>query len=163
METNLLVNTLVTSLHNLFTLIWMGGLIITVISFLPSLRKSLGPGPQVKKVMAAFQQKQSIWVYISIVVLIITGLMLDKQNGSFTGLFKFDDLYSSVLSIKHILVILMIVVSVFRSRLVNLISANNPKNQEKLNLTLLLINTALAFLVIISSSFLAAFTSSVGV
>jgi len=159
METKLLVNALAVTLHNLFTIIWMGGLLITVLSFLPALKKALGPGPQVKKVMAAFQQKQSIWVYISIMVLVITGLMLGKQNENFAGLFKFHNLYSWILSIKHILVILMIAISIFRSQIVNLIAVNNPKKQEKLNFILLISNTALAFLVIISSSFLTAFTS----
>lgn len=159
METKLLVSALVATLHNLFTIIWMGGLLITVLSFLPALKKALGPGPQVKKVMAAFQQKQSICVYISIIVLVITGLMLGKQNENFASLFKFQNLYSWILSIKHILVILMIVISIFRSQIVNLIAVNNPKKQEKLNFILLISNTALAFLVIISSSFLTAFTS----
>ena len=159
METKLFVSALVATLHNLFTIIWMGGLLITVLSFLPALKKALGPGPQVKKVMAAFQQKQSIWVYISIIVLVITGLMLGKQNENFAGLFKFHNFYSWILSIKHILVILMIVISIFRSQIVNLIAVNNPKKQEKLNFLLLISNTALAFLVIISSSFLTAFTN----
>lgn len=41
-------------LHNLFTVVWMGGVIVAAISVLPAAKDAFGPGPQVKKFMTAF-------------------------------------------------------------------------------------------------------------
>jgi len=75
-----IVIALVTFFHDLFTVVWIGGMIVTVISYMPAVNDALGTGPQVKKVMIAFQKRQSIWVYISMVVLILTGLMMSNRS-----------------------------------------------------------------------------------
>ena len=144
-------------LHNLFTAIWMGGLIVTAISFLPALKESLGPGPQVKNVMTTFQKRQSVWVYISMAGLVLTGLMMSKHSAEFNALFSFGNPYSIMLSIKHILVIAMIGITLYRV----LILGRNPSTpaREKLNKQLLFINVALAVSVLLTSGFVAALAS----
>ncbi|MBA4384410.1 MAG: hypothetical protein C0410_06715 [Anaerolinea sp.] len=156
MTVQTLVFAFVTFLHDLFTVIWMGGLIVTVISYLPSLKEALGPGPQVKKVMSAFQNRQSIWVYISMGGLILTGLLLSNRNPEFDSLFGFGNAYTVALSIKHILVILMIGITLYRSLILSRPQAVMTPEKEQLSFKLLIINVFLAVAVLFSSGLVSA-------
>lgn len=153
-----LANVLASFFHDLFTVIWMGGLIVTVISFMPAVKKALGSGPQVKQVMLAYQRRQSVWVYISIAGLILTGLMLSKQNPDFVHLFTFGNSYSAALSVKHILVIIMIGITLVRSLVFG--RGQGPANpkMERLNIILLLVNAVLAVAVLFLSGFISVLT-----
>ena len=142
---------LATSFHDLFTVIWIGGLIVTLISYLPSLKSVFGPGPQVKNIMTAFQKRQSVWVYISMAGLILTGIMLSQHESQFGLFFGFGNPFSIALSIKHLFILLMIAVTLYRSLVLERKrSVTNPKI-EKLSFLLLLINVILAILVLFAS------------
>jgi len=65
MTPQMIVFALVSFFHDLFSAIWMGGLLVTVLAYLPAVKNALGAGPQVKKVMTEFQKRQSVWVYVS--------------------------------------------------------------------------------------------------
>lgn len=82
---NTVVFVLVTFLHNLFTAIWIGGLMVAALSFLPALKETLDEAPKIQRVMTAFQRRQSLWVYISIVGLIVTGVLMTNRSQSSTG------------------------------------------------------------------------------
>ena len=115
MTAKIIVFALVSFFHDLFTAIWMGGLIVTALAFMPSVKAVLGASPQTKKVMTAFQKRQSTWVYISIVGLILTGLLMTNRSPEFEQLFGFGNPYMAALSIKHILVLVMIGITLYRS------------------------------------------------
>lgn len=154
MET--IIFALVTSFHDLFMAVWVGGLIITVISYLPSLKAVFGRGPQVKNVMTAFQKRQSLWVYISMIGLILTGVMLSKRDPVFIHLFSFGNTYSIALTIKHILVLLMIGITLYHSLVLGHKRSETTPQREKLSFLLLVINAILAVLVLFSSGAVAA-------
>lgn len=143
--------------HDLFTVIWMGGLFVTVLSYLPALKDALGVGPQIKKVMMAFQKRQSMWVYVSMGGLILTGLLMSNRNPEFEHLLGFGNVYSITLSIKHILVILMIGVTVYRSLILSRSQAVMTPKKERLSFQLLIINAVIAVAVLFTSGLLAAF------
>ena len=140
--------------HDLLTTIWMGGLLVSVLAFLPAVKEVLGTGPQVKKVMTAFQKRQRIWVYVSMAGLILTGLLMSNRSPEFQGLLHFENPYSVVLSIKHLLVVAMIALTLYRTRVLGKGPASPAK--ERLSLQLLLVNAVLAVLVLLSSGFVAA-------
>jgi len=71
---------LIVFLHDLFTAIWIGGLITLALTVLPSARQVLGKGPQMKKLLAVIQKRLSLLVYISIVGLIVTGILQASRN-----------------------------------------------------------------------------------
>lgn len=142
--------------HDLFTVIWMGGLLVTVMSYLPALKDALGNAPQTRKAIQAFQKRQSVWVYISMGGLILTGLLMSKQNADFAHLFGFGNAFSTVLSIKHILVVIMIGLTLYRSLFVNHPREGMPPKNEKLSFQLLLINAGLAVAVLFTSGLVAA-------
>ena len=156
MESIVIVYALVLFLHNLFTVVWMGGVIVAAISVLPAAREALGPGPQVKKVMAAFLKRQSLWAYISMAGLIFSGMLLGRRNPAFSGLFSFGDPYGVVLSIKHIVVILMIAISLYRTSTQHRLQAVPDAKKERLSMLLLLVNVVLAVIVLLLSAFLPA-------
>ncbi|MBN1147412.1 MAG: hypothetical protein JXA78_09155 [Anaerolineales bacterium] len=160
MSVKIIVFALMSFLHDLFTVIWMGGLIVTVISFLPALKDGLGPGPQVKKVMMAFQKRQSLWVYISMVGLVATGLVMTHRSSDFEHLFGFGNLYSVALSLKHILVIVLIGITLYRTLVLGRNLAGMTPEKERLNFKLLLVNAALAVAVLLVSGLVAAFNSA---
>ena len=142
--------------HDLFTVIWMGGLLVTVLSYMPALKDALGAGPQIKKVMMAFQKRQSMWVYISMGGLILTGLLMSNQNPEFEHLFGFGNVYSVTLSIKHILVILMIGITLYRSLILRRPQAVMTPEKEHLSFRLLIINVVIAVAVLFTSGLVAA-------
>ncbi len=151
-----IVFALVSFFHDLFTAIWMGGLIVSALAFLPAVKEALGAGPQVKKVMAAFQKRQSVWVYISMAGLILTGLLMTNRSAEFEALFAFGNRYSAALSIKHILVIVMIGISLYRTLVLGRSQSGMTPEKERLSMQLLLVNAALAVTVLLTSGFVAA-------
>ena len=158
MAAKTLVFAFVSFFHDLFTVIWMGGLVVTVLSYIPALKEALGPGPQIKKVMMAFQKRQSIWVYVSMGGLILTGLLMSNRNPEFEHLFGFGNTYSVTLSIKHILVILMIGITLYRSLILNRNQAMLTQEKERLSFQLLIINAITAIAVLFTSGMVAALT-----
>lgn len=156
-----LVFTLMTFFHDLFTVIWMGGLIVTAISFIPAVKESLGSGPEIKKVMASFQKRHRIWVYISMAGLILTGIVMTHRSPDFVRLFSWGNPYSVALSIKHILVIIMIAITLVRTLALGKNQGNLSQEKESLNMKLLLVNVVLAVIVLLNSGLVAAFNNSI--
>ena len=162
MPPKLIIFALVSFFHNLFTALWIGGLIVTAISFMPSVKSVLGATPQTKKVMATFQNRQSIWVYVSIVGLILTGLLMSNRSPDFNSLFSFDNPYSIALSFKHILVLGMIGISLYRSLVMGGKSDVSSPAKERLKMGLLLINVVLGIAVLLLSGFVVALSAPIG-
>lgn len=150
---------IITFLHDLFTAVWVGGVITLGITVLPSAKKVLGMGPQTKKLMDAIQKRLSVLVYVSIVGLLLTGLLQANRNPDFQGLFSFGNSYSTVLTIKHILVLAMVAVALFRSLVLGRRSGPSTPSQEKLKAGLLFLNIILGVAILLLSGFSAALAS----
>ena len=150
---------IVTFLHDLFTAVWIGGLITLGITVLPSVKKVLGMGPQTKELMDAIQKRMSVLVYVSIVGLLLTGLLLSNRSPAFQGLFSFSNTYSTVLSLKHILVLVMVAVALIRSLVLGARSGPPKPSQEKLKIGLLILNIALGIGVLLLSGFSSALSA----
>lgn len=144
---------LVTFLHDLFTAIWIGGLLTLTLSVLPAAKSSLGP--QTKPLMRAVQDRMSRLVYISMAGLVVTGLLLAKRSEAFTSLFGTSDSYAVVLTLKHVLVIAMIVITLIRSQGLKRWKLAAPV-ADKLRVRLLFANLALGIGTLLLSGFSAA-------
>ena len=142
-------------LHDLFTAIWIGGLIFITMTILPVLKKTFGHSPETEKVMDAIMQKHSKLVLISIIGLFVTGLLLSKKSPEFSGLFSFADLYNSLLSIKHITVILMVVITLIRLFAYKSLAAATEKAKKKISLGLLMVNSLFGVIVLLLSGLMA--------
>lgn len=151
---------LVTFLHDLFTVVWIGGLFALAVTVLPSAKQVLGAGPQVKQLMSAIQKRHSVLVYVSIVGLLVTGLLQARRSPAFEGLFAFGAAYSIALSLKHILVLAMIGITLYRSLVLGRRRPLAP-SQERLNGRLLLTNAILGVVVLLFSGIITALASGV--
>jgi uncharacterized membrane protein len=150
---------IVVFLHDLFTAVWIGGLITLGIVVLPSAKKVLGMGPQTMELMNAIQKRLSVLVYVSIVGLVLTGVVLANRSSAFQGLFMFGNTYSVVLSLKHILVLVMIAVALVRSLVLGRRSGSPTPSQEKIKAGLLFLNIALGIGVLLLSGFVTALSA----
>lgn len=149
---------LVVFLHDLFTAVWIGGLLTLTLSVLPSAKRVLGTGPQTKALLQAIQSRLSLLVYVSIIGLIVTGVLQANQSDDFSGLFKTDNDYSLVLTLKHVLVIAMVVIALTRSLVLNRLTLAAP-TKEQFSTWLLFANLALGVGVLLLSGFATALTS----
>lgn len=142
-----IVPIVVTFLHDLFTAVWIGGMIVLAAVVMPATRKTLGPVPQVQALMLAIQKRLSPLIYGSIVGLWATGLLLARRTS--TGLFSFGTPYAVVLSIKHIAVFLMVAIALLRSLSAGGEGKFAAQNSQKV---LLLANLVLGVVVLLLSA-----------
>jgi uncharacterized membrane protein len=144
---------ILTFLHDLFTAIWIGGLLTLGLTVFPAIKKVLGMGPQTVMLVDTIQKKLSKIVYVSIVGLFITGAMQGKMIPEFQGLLHFGNTYSLILGIKHILFLLMIIIAVLRSQIIGRnMKGPNPKI-AKIKAVLLMLNMLLGVIVLLLSGF----------
>lgn len=139
---------LVKTLHDLFSAVWIGGLIALAFAVMPAARRVLGEGPQLAQLMNIIQQRLSQLICVSIFVLIVTGMIEARHNPQFAGLFGFSDPYSIVLSVKHILVLAMTAVALY----LNLVlGQRQPMKSRKLSARLMLLNIVLGVAILFLS------------
>ncbi len=149
---------LISFLHDTFTALWIGGMFALAFSVLPAIRKILGKSKETKALNALIKKRLSLLTYISMVGLIITGMLMARKaglSGLYTGFLSFGTEYSTLLSIKHILYIVMISLSVFRSLIVDRVKKFTPKQNQTLNMLTLMLNVVAGLTVL----FLSAYTS----
>jgi putative copper export protein len=138
-------------LHNLFTTVWVGGLIALGTVVLPVTSKTLGRGTKTKELIDKIQDRLSVLVYVSMVGLLGTGMLLAKRVPQFEGLFSFANGYSTVLAIKHVLVIIMIVTALLRRFALKQRGEKLQPKHRKFGVTLLYFNIAVGILVLLLS------------
>lgn len=154
-----IVYAIVVFLHDLFTAVWVGGLITLGLTVLPSAKQVLGRGPQTRLLMDAIQKRLAKLVYVSIVGLIITGVLQANRSPAFHGLFRFDTPYSTALALKHLVVLAMIAVTLFRSLVLGRQRQPLEPSQEKLSMALLVANLVLGVVVLLLTGIGVAFGS----
>ena len=148
-----IVPILITTLHNIFTALWIGGMLTLAFAVFPSIMKVLGKSKETKQTISTIKKRMSIFVYVSMVGLILTGLLMAKQSGQSTGFLTFGNPYTTILSIKHILYILMILLSIFRSLIIDKLEKLTPPTKEKLNMIILIINILVGIAVLFLSAY----------
>lgn len=149
---------IVTFLHDLFTAVWIGGLITLAVTVFPAAKGVFGKGPELRNLMEAIQKRLSTLVYISIAGLILTGILLSNRTPAFNGLFRFGNRYSTWLAIKHLLVLAMIAVTLVRSLVFGRRRRPATPSEERMSMVLLFVNAALGVIVLLLSGFVAAFS-----
>lgn len=146
-----IVFALVTFLHDLFTAVWVGGLLTLVLSVLPAARRTL-PQQQTKQLMDAIQKRLSVLVYVSMVGLALTGMLLSNRAPGFMGLFHFDTAYATALSLKHFVMLAMVAVALLRSLALEKLPLSAPR-RVRLYLGLLVLNSVLGVLILLLTGF----------
>lgn len=162
MNPQLLLPTLISTLHNLFTAIWIGGMVVLAFAFLPALKKSTLDGKTRLPIAMAAQKRLRMLAMISMLGLAITGMLLTKRSPAAGGLFQFGTPYGTALAIKHILMVLMVLVAAARTLVNKKLAANPAPHTEKASAALLLLNIVMGVAVLFLSSMLALQTGMMG-
>jgi len=152
----LLVLGIVKFLHDLFTAIWIGGLIVMAAVIMPGVKGVLGPGPETKKVMTSIKKKMNNLVWISIIGLLITGILLSQNSPLFSGLFSIADEYSMLLTVKHILIAIMVLNVIIRGHVLTRMNKLAPPQVEKYSKVLMVVNIILGIAVLLLSGLVGA-------
>jgi len=98
---HILVKTLFDFLHILATTVWIGSMFFNFAILRPAMIKTLSP-PDVGKLMAEVMKKTRIVVYISIIVLGVTGIPLKIINENYSSIIDFENSWAIVSFIKHL-------------------------------------------------------------
>lgn len=141
--------------HDFFTVVWIGGLGFMVLTMFSSFKKVLGKDPKAQSLMNAITRRHSIWVYISIVGLFVTGLLLGRSNANYLGFMSFDNLYSSLTSAKHIITFVMILIALFRSISFGRKDIKMSPEKSRFSMLLIIINFSLGLVILFLSGLLA--------
>lgn len=149
MSMQIVLPVLVRFLHDLFTAVWIGGLITLGAVVLPSIKKQGN-----KELAKNIQKRLNTIVIVSIVGLWLTGMLLANRSSEFTGLFSISNTYSLAMAIKHALVVLMTIFALARTILVVRKKEINPKT-EKIGAILLIGNIILGITVLLLSGYTA--------
>lgn len=149
---NPIVVSLVSFFHELFTVVWIGGLLTLGLTIAPVAKQSLRK--DAFKLMDAIQQRLSKLIYICIIGLFATGVLLARQSGVYTGLFSFGNTYSMLITIKHLVYFVMVILAVFRSRFITLEGASET---QKKSMLLLMGNMVLGMLTLLLTALASAY------
>jgi uncharacterized membrane protein len=149
---NIIIPSLVRSIHNIFTSIWIGGMAAILFSFLPAIRQSVEDKSLQNKITQNLIKYQSRWVYAGIVLLTITGILMARLSSNISRPFDFSNPYAAVLSTKHILVIIVSLIAILRSQMSKRKQKEMKPDQNKIANYLLAANTLLGFAILILSS-----------
>lgn len=150
-----IIPSVVRSLHNIFTSIWIGGMLVMVITFLPTIRKEIKDMKLQGSVIDKIMSRHSKWVYFGAVFLAASGMLMARLSGQTSGLFNFASTYGTILSIKHILVILITVIALVRSIAFKNAASSKYKSKKKMSMALLMVNTFLGTVILVLSSIIA--------
>ncbi len=94
--------------HLLATVIWIGGLLLTVLSVWPEVRRTLADSPALYAMLTRLRKRLAPLFNLSLAVLIVTGMVQMAGDPNYDGLMQFDNAWSRVILLKHIALLGMI-------------------------------------------------------
>jgi uncharacterized membrane protein len=152
--------TLAYLLHMLATVIWVGGLAALVILVIPIGKRTLGDQGYTA-FLERFQHRMDIGVWLSLVILIGTGMFQMSAHPSYEGFLSISSRWSAAILIKHLMIFGMIATSAYltwevlpRMKRLALLQAKGQSFSEEqarlmgLNLRLLYLNLLLAVIIL---------------
>jgi uncharacterized membrane protein len=151
-------------LHMLATVAWVGSLTAIAVLVLPAMRRTLAPDTQLV-FLEAMQKRLEPVAWFSITLLFLTGMFQMSVNPNYDGFVSTSTQWSVAILAKHILGIVMVVVSAIQTWEVipairrAILLSKKTDNLEQLEalrrreVTLLRINFGLSLLVLLATAF----------
>jgi uncharacterized membrane protein len=98
--------------HILATVVWIGGLFVTLLVVFPEVKRVLNAKPELYRLLSRLRQRFYPISNLCVAALWVTGLFQMTADPNYNGLLQIDNLWSQVMFIKHILIVLMIIFGV---------------------------------------------------
>lgn len=93
-------------IHLIATIAWIGGMFFNVLVVLPTVRKVLDPATA-GKFMASMMKRVRVVVYVSLLVLFVTGIPLKIASEYYVSIINFDNTWEIFGFIKHVFVAIL--------------------------------------------------------
>ncbi len=88
-------------LHALATVVFIGHFVLLAVIYLPALA-------DIPTALSAISKRSRIWMYASLLVFTITGVYLMFVDPNYLGIGKFNNFWSVIMLVKHLLIVGMI-------------------------------------------------------
>jgi len=99
--------------HILATVLWIGGILIITLLVIPEVNRILADQPSLYQVLLRLRKRFAPISNLALVVLITTGLFQMTADPNYDGLMQFNNTWSQVMLVKHILIVIMALVGLF--------------------------------------------------
>ena len=133
---NLFVKTLLSFIHNFATIIWIGGMFINMLVFMPTAQKVLDPA-NAGKLMQAVMKRYRVVIYVCIVILGVTGIPLKIVNPNYISIINLENQWEVISFVKHLFYGLLVLLAVVNFEIITpkvgkAAAANQPEKVAKL-------------------------------
>jgi len=155
-----LIPAVVIFLHNLFTAAWIGGMMALLWITLPAARRALPQGASRQAFVSDAQKRLSVLATVSMIGLAITGVLLSRRSPLYAGPLAWSNTYSILLSVKHVLVIGMVALGLWRRYRQWPSGKPDSVSIARRSVLLLQINVALGIIVLLISGVMATISSA---
>lgn len=95
--------------HISATVIWIGGILLTLILVWPEVNRTLKDQPQLYLMLQRLRKRFSVYGNLALVVLIVTGMFQMAADTNYDGLMQFNNEWSRIILLKHLAVVGMII------------------------------------------------------
>ncbi len=101
-----------TWLHALATVVLIGHYLLLGLFYLPSFRQSLEDA-DINRAVDGIESRMGLWIHLSLVVFIVTGLHLTTVNTNYQGVGNFGNAWALAMLVKHIVVLVFFVLGFY--------------------------------------------------
>jgi uncharacterized membrane protein len=116
--------------HSLATIVFIGHHLLLSLIYLPGLAKKQEIPSGI--VLSEISKRSRVWMYASLFIFIVTGIVLLIADPNYLGIGDFNNLWSVLMLIKHILILGMIVIGFWFNAILRvgpLMSSNSGADQ----------------------------------
>ncbi len=106
-------------IHVMGTVVWIGGILMTLLVILPGSKTALESQPMVGKLMKEVAKRFTPMANISILLLIATGIIIFYYDKNYTSLLDLEKRWNVVIALKHFFVTTMIIIHFYRGLILN--------------------------------------------
>lgn len=89
-------------LHLVATVVWLGGLFLLTLLVWPETRRNLADNPQRYRLLNGLRQRFQPLTWLSIAVLLVTGLFQMTADPHYEGMLQFNNPWSRAILLKHV-------------------------------------------------------------
>ena len=99
-------------LHLMATIAWIGGMFFNILVIMPAVSRTLDSATAGKFMKAVFARVRIV-VYVSILILFVTGIPMKISSEYYVGIINFDTAWETVGFIKHVFVGLLALMAIY--------------------------------------------------